>query len=76
MVVLMAMYAAFLSPAASPYAPLLHTKTDYTSAKEIYQYGVILLLTCGVIFLVVGVVYPVSLLLTDIDKKFFSEYPV
>ena len=61
MVVLMAMYAAFLSPAASPYAPLLHTKTDYTSAKEIYQYGVILLLTCGVIFLVVGV--PVAYIL-------------
>lgn len=58
MVVTQAVFVALLSPAASPYAPALHTSTEWTSQGEIMKYGLILIALSAAIFLVIG--YPLA----------------
>jgi len=55
MVTILSMFVALLSPAASPYAPALHTNIEYTSQKEIMQYGIVLMVLCMITYLVIGV---------------------
>ncbi len=61
MVTILSMFVALLSPAASPYAPALHTNIEYTSQKEIMQYGIVLMVLCMIAYLVLGV--PIAYLL-------------
>lgn len=61
MVCILSVFVAMLSPAASPYAPALHTNTEWTSSGEIMKYGLILMALAAVVYIVIG--YPIATIL-------------
>lgn len=61
MVCILSVFVALLSPAASPYAPALHTNTEWTSQGEIMKYGLALMAISMVVYLVIG--YPIATVL-------------
>lgn len=48
-------FLAFLTPAASPYAAMLHGNSEWVSAKDIYKYGGITIVLGVLVCTVVGV---------------------
>ena len=58
MVCILSVFVALLSPAASPYAPALHTNTEWTSSGEIMKYGLVLMAISMVVYIVIG--YPIA----------------
>lgn len=61
MISTLSVFVALLSPAASPYAPALHTNTEWTSQGEIMKYGLVLMLISMVVYIAVG--YPIATIL-------------
>ena len=54
MVITMAMFLAMLTPAASPYAAVLHANKERVSNGDIMKYGSILIVVSVLVYVVVG----------------------
>lgn len=50
----MVMFLAVLTPAASPYAAMLHANKEWVSMNDILRYGSLMLIVSIIIFIVVG----------------------
>ncbi len=50
----LAMFLAMLTPAASPYAAVLHTNKEWASNADIWKYGSILIVVSLAVYIIVG----------------------
>ncbi len=54
MTVTMAMFLALLTPAASPYAAVLHANKEWVSMGDICKYGIIFMILSTILYIAVG----------------------
>ena len=54
MTITMAMFLAILTPAASPYAAVLHANKERISTGDIMKYGSVLIIVSMIVYVVVG----------------------
>ena len=54
MIVTLAMFLAVLTPAASPYAAVMHTNKDWLTSNDITKYGLVMMLIAFLVYVLVG----------------------